>query len=306
MNLLSDTLDRYLAVRRALGFKLASQETRLRRFVAFMDDRGAAYITASLAVEWAGSQCGPATWSSRLATVRAFARHLALSERRTEIPPSGVFPPQRRPRPYIYSAAEIVDLLAAMPELHLTGLQGRTYQCFFGLLAVAGLRFSEAADLRRENVDLADGVLTIREAKFGKTRLIPLHTTTTEVLRAYASDRDRCPRRQGSVYFFTGDRGAKLNHTNAHKTFMDWTRRAGLRGARERPGPRVHDLRHTFAVRTLLGWYGTGQDVERRMPELTTYLGHTHIEDTYWYLTACPELLNHALLRLEARWEFAA
>ena len=215
-------------------------------------------------------------------------------------------PPQRRLRPYTYSAAEITDLLAAMPALQPAGLQGRTYECFFGLIATADLHFSEATGLRREDVDLAAGVLTIRETKFGKTRLIPLHASTADVLSTYAMERDRCGKRRSGAVFFIGDRGAKLNHSNAHRTFIDWTRQAGIRGVRERNGPRVHDLRHTLAVRTLLGWYQAGEDVDRRLPALTTYLGHIHTEDTYWYLTACPELLDHARHRLEARWETAA
>jgi integrase len=303
---LSLALDRYLNVRRALGYKLQSQESRLRRFVAFMAEGGAAVITARLAAEWAGSQCGPSTWGSRLATVRAFARYVALTDPRVEVPPSGVFAPRRRPRPYIYTEAQVADLMAAMSDLHPTGLQARTYQCFFGLIASSGLRFSEAADLRRADINLIGGVVVIRETKFGKSRIIPLHESTTQVLRRYADERDRCSRRKAGAFFFTGDRGAKLNHTNAHKTFIDWTRLAGLRRPGERAGPRIHDLRHTFAVRTLTAWYAAGEDIERRLPELTTYLGHTHSEDTYWYLSACPELLDHARLRLEARWETAA
>lgn len=302
---LSVALDQYLSVRRALGYKLQSQEIRLRRFVTFMAESGAAVITARLAVEWAGSQCGPSSWGSRLSTVRSFARHLALTDPRTEIPPSGVFAPHRRPRPYIYTSAQIADLLSAMPELHPTGLQARTYQCFFGLIATSGLRVSEAADLQRIDVDLVDGVLTIRNTKFGKSRIIPLHDSTVKALRRYAEDRDRCPRRQAGAFFFTGDRGAKLTHPNARRTFLNGTRLAGLRQPGERSGPRIHDLRHTFAVRTLTAWYAAGEDVERRLPELTTYLGHTHSEDTYWYLSACPELLDHARVRLETHWETA-
>ncbi|UOK73828.1 tyrosine-type recombinase/integrase [Ancylobacter polymorphus] len=305
MSELHEVLESYLTVRRALGFKLERQETRLRSFVTFMDARGATVVTAKLAVAWAGSQCGPATWSSRLSTVRSFAQHLTNTEPRTEIPPSGIYPPQRRPRPYIYSDAEIDDLLATMPALHRSGLQGRTYQCFFGLLAVAGLRFSEAANLARHDADLEQGVLTIRETKFGKSRIIPLHPTTIDALAAYVAERDACPVRRKGRYFFTGDRGAGLNHANVHKSFAVWTRRARLR-LKQRSGPRIHDLRHTFAVRTLLGWYHDGEDVERRLPALTTYMGHTHLRDTYWYLTASPELLDHARLRLEARWEATA
>ena len=303
---LSDALARYLIIRRALGYKLQSQEIRLRGFVAFMAHRGETVITSRLAVEWSGLQCGPATWGSRLSTVRAFANHVALRDPHTEVPPFGVFAPQRRPRPYIYSDAQVTDLMATMVCLHPTGLQARTYQCFFGLIATSGLRFSEAADLRRADINLADGTLIIRETKFGKSRVIPLHKSTAQVLRRYAEDRDCCATRLASAFFFTGDRGAKLNHSNAHKTFIDWTRLAGLRRPGERSGPRIHDLRHTFAVRTLTNWYATGEDVERRLPELTTYLGHTHSEDTYWYLSACPELLDHARVRLEARRGTAA
>ncbi|MBS0363397.1 MAG: tyrosine-type recombinase/integrase [Proteobacteria bacterium] len=302
MSDLAIALDGYLKLRRALGFKLVSQEDRLRRFVAFMDGCGQTVVTARLAVEWAGSLCGPATWSSRLATVRVFARHLALTDLRTEIPPSGVFAPQRRPRPFIYTEAQVVDLMAAMTKLHPTGLQAQTYQCFFGLIGTSGLRFSEAADLLRADVDLVAAVVTIRETKFGKSRVIPVHETTAEVLRRYAEERDRCGRRRASAYFFTGDRGAKLNHSNAHKTFIDGTRLTGLRRPDESAGPRIHDLRHTFAVRTLTAWYAAGEDIERRLPELTTYLGHAHSEDTYWYLSACPELLDHARARLDASW----
>ena len=172
---LSDALARYLIIRRALGYKLQSQEIRLRGFVAFMAHRGESVITSRLAVEWSGLQCGPATWGSRLSTVRAFANHVTLSDPRTEVPPFGVFAPQRRPRPYIYSDAQVADLMATMVGLHPTGLQARTYQCFFGLIATSGLRFSEAANLLRADINLADGTLIIRETKFGKSRVIPLH-----------------------------------------------------------------------------------------------------------------------------------
>ena len=195
-------------------------------------------ITSRLAVEWSGLQCGPATWGSRLSTVRAFANHVALSNPHTEVPPFRISAPQRRPRPYIYLDAQVADLMATMVCLHPTGLQARTYQCFFDLIATSGLRFSEAADLRRADINLADGALIIRETKFGKSRVIPLHQSTARVLRRYAEDRDCCATRRASAFFFTGDRGAKLNHSNAHKTFIDWTRLAGLRRPGERSGPR--------------------------------------------------------------------
>ena len=303
---LREALEQYLSLRRSLGYKLTSQEKRLRNFVEYAGARGEQYITSKLAVEWAGNQCGPASWSSRLSTIRSFAVHLAVVEPRTEVPPSGIFPPQRRRRPYIYSDDQISDLLATMLVLHPASLRGRTLHCFFGLIASSGLRFSEAFLLQRDDVDLDVGVLTIRQTKFGKSRIVPLHPTTTEALARYATERDVSPVRRAGRLFFTGVHGRALNHWNTCEPFIAWTRRAGLRAPGARQGPRIHDLRHTFAVRTLLNWYEQGEDVERRVPELATYLGHGNVRDTYWYLSAHPELLNHAKLRLEASWEATA
>ncbi|EYR84392.1 MULTISPECIES: tyrosine-type recombinase/integrase [Rhizobiaceae] len=300
---LKDALDQYLTLRRSLGYKLQNQERRLRNFVEYARSRGERYITSKLAVEWAGHQCGAPTWSSRLSTLRSFARHVAVVEPRTEIPPSGIFPPQRRRRPHIYSDEQISDLLATMPALHPNSLRGRTYQCFFGLLASTGVRFSEAAGLQRDDADLTAGVLTIRQTKFGKSRIVPLHHSTTQALARYAAERDVCLARRAGDFFFTGENGCRLNHANPHYSFIVWTYQAGLRKPGVSRGPRIHDLRHTFAVRTLLSWYERGEDIERRLPELSTFLGHTHIRDTYWYLSAHPKLLDQAKLRLEASWE---
>jgi integrase len=304
---LNDVLERYLTMGRAFGYKFETVEKRLRNFVAFMGKRNAVTITGKLAIEWAGGGCGPATWSSRLSTIRSFARHAANTDPQTEIPPSGVFPPRRRPRPHIYTDREIGDLLAAMLALPRHGsFQRWTFHCFFGLLAVAGLRFSEVANLRREDIDLSNGIITIRDTKFGKSRLVPVDPTTVEVLEAYSVRRDASPKRRTSPFFFVGDRGARLLHANIHRVFIAWTRQVGLRGPAMRKGPRIHDLRHSYAVRTLVHWYLAGEDVERLLPTLTTYLGHTHTRDTYWYLTASPELIGHALRRLEERWEMAS
>lgn len=303
MSTMLTSLEQYLALRRSLGFKLSSQESRLRKFVAYAKSRGQDHITAKLAVEWAQHQCGPRTWSSRLSTVRSFSRHVALTDPRTEIAPSGIFPPQRRPRPFIYSDEQVADLLNAMPRLHPGSFRGVTYHYFFGLLASTGMRFSEAARLLREDADMGTGTLTIRETKFGKSRHIPLHRSTWDALRRYSDERDRLPTRRASRFFFTGDRGQGLNHANPHFSFILWTREAGLRGASETEGPRIHDLRHTFAVRTLLDWYRNGENVDLRISELSTYLGHGKVADTYWYLSAHPDLLEQAKLRLDARWE---
>ncbi|TCA59880.1 integrase [Rhizobium leguminosarum bv. viciae] len=299
MSTMLTSLEQYLALRRSLGFKLRSQESRLRKFVAYAQERNQHHITAKLAVEWAEHQCGPRTWSSRLSTVRSFSRHVALTDPRTEIPPSSIFAPQRRPRPFIYSDEQVADLLNAMPRLHPGSFRGVTYHYFFGLLASTGMRFSEAARLLREDTDMDTGTLTIRETKFGKSRYIPLHKSTLEALRLYCEERDRSPTRRASK----GDRGRGLNHANPHFSFILWTREAGLRGASEAKGPRIHDLRHTFAVRTLLDWYRNGENVDLRIPELSTYLGHGKVADTYWYLSTHPDLLEEAKRRLDARWE---
>lgn len=304
MSALVSALESYLTVRRTLGYKLITQEQRLRRFVAFMAANSEPAITGKLAVKWARSQCGPASWSSRLATVRSFARHVVITEPRTEIPPSGMFPPQRRPQPHIYSGSEIDDLLRSMPALVRTPYQAYTYQQFLALLATTGLRFSEAANLERRDVDLANGVLTIRGTKFGKSRIVPVHSTAIAALNTYAHVRDQTAERRQSAQFFVGYLGSALRHDSIHKAFILWARGTGLKGEGRRVDrPRIHDLRHTFAVRTLIQWYEAGYDVERRLPLLTTYLGHTHVRDTYWYLSACADLLDHARQRLEASWE---
>ena len=307
MSPLNDVLERYLTMGRAFGYKFETVEKRLRNFVAFMGERNAVTITGKLAIEWAGGGCGPATWSSRLSTIRSFARHAANTDPLTEIPPRGIFPPRRRPRPYIFTDREIGEFLAAMLALPRHGnFQRYTFHCFFGLLAVAGLRFGEAAKLRRDDIDLGSGIMTIRDTKFGKSRLVPIDPTTVEVLEAYAVCRDASPRRRASPFFLVGARGARLLHANIHQVFITWTRQAGLREPAMSKRPRIHDLRHSYAVHTLVRWYRTGEDVQRLLPTLTTYLGHTHTRDTYWYLTASPELIGHAATRLEARWELAS
>jgi integrase len=225
-------------------------------------------------------------------------------EPRTEVPPPKLLPPLRRAKPYLYSEEEIQRLLSAALGLRPTnGLRRWTFYSLFGLLAVTGLRISEALGMRRDDVDLDQGILTIRDTKFGKSRLVPLHPTTQEVLLRYAARRDDDPERRSSPYFFVTERGRRLLVQYVHRVFWKLSRQIGLRAPSDHTGPRVHDLRHRFAVHTLLQWYRTGEDVERRLPALSTYLGHTCVRDTYWYLSACPELLEHAARRLAVHWE---
>lgn len=300
-------VEAYIQMRRSLGFKLHDTKIGLLNFAAFLQERGAHHITIPLAMRWAQHDpaARPAEWARRLSFVRGFARYWSAHDSKTEIPPWGLLPHRPgRARPYLYSDDEVQRLLQAAQQLPpVDGLRGRTYQCLLGLLSVTGLRISEALNLQLEDVDLAEGILTVRGTKFGKSRLVPIHASTQKVLSDYATRRDRLLGRRPTPYFFVSKRGTRLDGGEVRRTFYDLSRRIGLRGASASHGPRLHDFRHRFAVKTLIQWYRSGQDPERRLPILSTYLGHVHVADTYWYLTACPELMGLVVKRLEKRWE---
>jgi integrase len=304
MNALGPALRTYVAMRRGLGYKVRQQEKSLSDFVRFMEVHGAAVITRKLALEWATQPPDRhATWRLRLIDVRGFARHLLSVEPRTEVPPTGLLPGRSRPTPYLYTKKEITELLEAALDLRPPdGLRRWTYYCLLGLLAVSGLRIGEAVSLRREDVDLEQGVLTIHGTKFGKSRLVPVHSTTQRVLMQYAKRRDGqlCPPR--SPYFFVAARGGQLRPRRVREVFHRLSWQTGLREPEDHTGPRLHDFRHHFAVQTLLGWYRSGRNVEPLLPVLSTYLGHTCMRDTYWYLSTCPELMGQAVRMLESRW----
>ena len=301
---LLEALEEYLALRRALGFILDAPCRALHRFVAYAEHKGAFSITTDLALKWAMQpDCQPAQWANRLSMVRRFARYMSALDARTEIPPDGLLPHRfRRKYPYIYTEEEITHLIGAAQNLSSPlGLRAATYSTLLGLLAVTGMRVSEPVALDRDDIDLAQGILIIRRTKFGKSRMLPLHATTVEALRHYHKLRDRVFRNTKS--FFVSERGIRLTVWSVRNTFILLSRQTGLRGLDDRHGPRLHDLRHRFAIETLLSWYRAGIDVERRMPELSAYLGHVHVNDTYWYISAVPELLQLATLRLEQRGE---
>jgi integrase len=303
MTTLRQAVDEYLALRRGLGFKLHHTGICLRQFAAFLEQCGASYITTQLALDWATQpqNTHPAYLTSRLTAIRGFARFRAASDPRTEIPPRGLLPHRyHRKPPYIYTDEEIGRLLEAAASLQSSrGLRARTYVTLLGLLAVTGVRISEVVALDREDVDLADAVITIRGTKFCKSRLAPVHVSTRRALQRYADLRNRVQPRPRCATFFIGEHGEQLTVNVVEKTFVKLSRRVGLRSPSDRHGPRVHDLRHRFAVSTLLRWYRAGLDVERHLPELSTYLGHAHVTDTYWYLTAVPELMRLVVARLE-------
>jgi integrase len=300
---LCDALEEYLNVRRALGFKLRNAGGLLKGFVTYAEREGASSITTDLAVRWAMEQknCQPAQWANRLSLVRRFARYVSALDPGTEIPPQGLLPYRfRRTQPYLYADEEIAHLIEAAKKLRSRqGLRAATYATLFGLLAVTGMRMSEPLAFDRDDVDLARGILTVRRTKFGKSRILPVHASTREALRRYRAVRDRiCPRAQS---FFVSERGKRLTSERVWWTFVRLSHQIGLRGPADRHGPRLHDLRHRFAVQTLLGWYRAGLNVEQHLPELSAYLGHAHVTDTYWYISAVPELLQLATLRLEGK-----
>jgi integrase len=307
MSALGDEMARYLAIRRSLGFDLGTSERILRRFIAFADERGAAHITTGLFLQWKDSfgRASRDTWAARLSVVRLFAQWLHGLDPRHEVPPRGLIPSRvRRGRPHIFSEWEIQNILAAAERLpSALGIRGLTCSTLFGLIAVAGLRISEALALDHGDVDLVQGVLTIRRGKAGMQRLVPVAESVTMKLATYARERDRLlgvrPRS-----FFADERGRRPGDCGARYNFALVCQRIGLRPPqrfkRHGVGPRIHDLRHTFAVRTMLQWYRTGLDSGREMLKLSTYLGHSNPAHTYWYIEAVPELLAMARDRAAA------
>jgi integrase/recombinase XerD len=307
MNTVHDAVNEYVAMRRALGYQMKDAEAALVAFASFLEERRAPYITSKLAVEWAqlATKARPAEWARRLCFVRGFARYRSAMDSRTEVPPWGLLPHHSgRAKPYLYTDEEIRRLLNAALRLEpADGLRPWTYHCLFGLLAVTGLRISEAMSLRLQDVDLKEGVLTVHHTKFGKSRLVPIHASTQQILAQYALRRDELLGRLTPRNFLVSDHGRVLKGSTVRHTFNKLSRQIGLRGPSDHHGPRLHDFRHRFALATLVSWYRCGQDVEQRLPILSTYLGHAHVTDTYWYLSLCPELMGLATARLERRWE---
>lgn len=289
--------EEYLTMRRNLGFALEIEGQQLMRFARHADRAGhRGPLTIDLAVRWARLERDPGVVASarRLDVVRRFAKHRWLLDSRTQVPPEGLLGPsyRRRPTPHIYSDGELAALLKTASALGPAGgLRPQTYVTLLGLLASTGLRISEALRLTRETVDLDAGVLTVVETKFHKSRLVPLHPTTTRELRRYARQRDRYHRRTSSAAaFFLTERGTSLKYWRTLMTFTALRKTLGWTGPRGRR-PRLHDLRHSFAVQRLIRWDRRGVDLHHRIAALSTYLGHVKVTDTYWYLTAVPELL---------------
>lgn len=299
-----DLVEDFLAIRRQLGFDVGRHRWLLKDFARFTKRiRYHGPITVDLAQRWAMSSCPgePVRAERRLSVLRQFARYLTTLDPATEIPPAGLLGrATRRKQPHIYSDAEICALLQACSRLHpREGLRPSTYLAFFSLLTSTGLRLSEACHLHRRDVDLSEGLLTVHEGKFGKPRLVPLHPTAVEALARYAARRDTFQDIPRSEFFFRTDRASVLKRATVEETFSKMRDGLGWAAHGRAGRPRIHDLRHTFAVRRLLGWYEEGAEVNRKILALATYLGHAKVTDTYWYLSAVPELMAITARRFE-------
>jgi len=294
----------YVALRRSLGFKLEREGQLLPDFVAYLEKSGSQVITVPLALAWAkqSADATPYWWAARLAMVRGFARYARTIDSRTEIPPEDVLPRVRsRHQPYIYSEADIRALMDATHRVYRLRdpFRSHTYRTLIGLLASTGMRIGEAIDLDHTDLDRDQGIITVRHGKFGKSREVPLHPSTLDALLEYARHRNQRFTHPKSSAFLLSLAATRLVYQNVHLTFLRLVEWAGLANRKPRR-PRIHDLRHTFAVRTLADAYRAGLDVERQVPVLSTYLGHVAPSSTYWYLSAVPELLGVAARRLEA------
>ena len=297
-------VDEYLTARRGLGFELEAPEWLLRNFASYAERLGhSGPMTIELAVQWARTSrsSNPAQAARRLVVVRQFARYCALFDPATEVPPVGLLGrTPRRPPPHIYTEAEMTALLQQASCLRPRhGLRSVTYVVFFALLVSTGLRLSESCRLTTDDIDLVNGIITIRETKFRKSRLIPLHPTTTQELARYADQRDACRAAPRSEYFFRTERSPRLTRHAVQATFGRMKRRLGWTGHGRARQPRIHDMRHTFVTRRLLRWYQEGVDIDHQILALATYLGHARVTDTYWYCTAVPELLATTGQRFE-------
>lgn len=298
-------VEAYLACRRKMGFALGIAGEQLLAFGRFADESGhRGPITGALSIRWAQNslRATPLTWARRLEVLRPFAKYCRQFDTATEIVPRRFFgPPHRRLAPHIYYEQEIMALLDAADDLlPVGGLRPLTYRTLLGLIAATGLRISEALHLKPQDVNLDCCILTVRETKFRKSRLVPLHTTTAAALKRYAESRQYKVGRECLEAFFVSDRGAPLPDRTVHSTFEKLRHRLGWTARGGHPAPRIHDLRHSFICNSLFRAYQQGRPVDEIVDVLSTYVGHAKVTDTYWYLSATPELLGVAAQRFSA------
>lgn len=303
MRALESALVDYLALRRAMGFKLRRDEKLLVQFIDHCHNVGAEVVTIEVALQWASLPESPSpSWAAhRLGVVRGFARHLALLDDRHQVIPASLLTQRsHRAVPYPYTEDQVTALMVAARSFR-SPMRQASFEAIVGLLWTTGMRIGEAFNLDCADVDLAQRVITVRGAKFNKSRQLPIHDTTGEALRSYATRRGQLFPHTDTPAFFLSAAGTRVLYCNFHLGWLELVRDAGLEARSTGCRPRPHDLRHAFAVRTLVGWYRQGVDVEACLPLLSTYLGHVHPAHTYWYLSAAPELLGLAAARLEMR-----
>lgn len=301
MKSLMTSLNEYIKVRRSFGYQLKVSERNLKEFITYLRKKDCEYITVQVALEWATlpKDVKRSYWSRRLSIIRLFAQYRIAEDPRTEVPSSYLLSQQpNRIIPYIYSDKEISQLIEACQSLLSLGLRHHTYFTFFGLMAVTGCRISELISLNRDDLDVKNNWIIIRNSKCNKSRLLPLHQTTMRQLKKYSKIRDHFPVHDVNA-FFLSDRGTRITIWSARDAFIRISKQIGLRGLSDSHGPRIHDIRHSFAVKTLLNWYHKGININKKIMLLSTYLGHKKPTDTYWYITGTPELLSQATNLLE-------
>ncbi|MGH8910423.1 MAG: tyrosine-type recombinase/integrase [Egibacteraceae bacterium] len=301
MSPLRQALADYLTIRRAMGYKLERPERLLVQFIDYLDEAGAATVTTEHALAWAMLPAGDrlSWWADRLAAARGFAAYLVTIDAATEVPPADLPPShRRRGTPYLYSKGDIAALLAAAEGIR-SALRAATHRTLLGLLSVTGPRIGEAIGLDRGDLDVRLGLLVARSGKLGKSRQLPLRPTAVQALSGCLAQRDRLHPNPGTPAMLISTAGTRLCYRSAAQTFRELADRAGLTPRSASCRPRPHDLRHTFAVNTVLDAYRTGADVQAVLPLLSTWLGHVDPAATYWYLSAAPELLALAGSRLE-------
>jgi integrase/recombinase XerD len=300
---LNVALTDYLSLRRSLGYKLTSDAKALKSFVGYLEQHGLDHITTVSALQWARQTNSkrPYRWSRRLCFVRGFACYLSALDRRTEIPSSTLLQSKyHRPTPFMITAEHIDCLLqGALNRPRLPTIVTKTLHCLYGLLSVTGLRISEALKLTCQDIDFDSGVLTINHSKFGKSRLVPLQASSVKMLRDYQHTRQSAIGNRHVVHWFINQYGKPIGYDSVRYHFRKIFQVMGHQPQPGRANPRLHDLRHYFAVSTITRWYEDGADVHAKLPILSAYLGHVETRDTYWYISACPNLMLAAAQRLE-------
>jgi integrase/recombinase XerD len=302
MTALSQIAEEYLELRNSLGHNLAEAHRLLPRFVAYLDSIGASTVTVEAALFWSQqpeAQPGTSVWARRMTIARGFARHMSGIDPRTEVPPVGLVTFRQRWRPpFIFSSSDIEALKAAAEQAIPTPLRAATVSTMIALLAVTGMRVGEVISIDRSSVHWTEGVLVVRASKFDKSREVPVAASTMAALAAYAEVRDQLQPRPRTSAFFVSMARTPVNYCSFGQTFRQLLETTGV-GAESSVRPRIHDLRHSFAVHTLVRWYRAGENVGALLPRLSTYLGHRSPISTYWYLSAAPELLALAAGRIE-------